>query len=395
MKGKSVVNIKIGKLFNQSLPSITLCPGILSIEKLSVLHHKYKEFYKQYQTMIKNKTKFMEASTFYYTWITNVLVDMKSGELSIDIYDLMKNYSYEYLNDEMEPQIDVRITKRTVDYSEYEPSISKMPLPPIESISVNWMLTKCFTFFSHLQRDWRLSTIEFDSIVITIKNFDAMHHDYNYPFPLIMHSPNDLPALENGKYKMFELNTFYHVQYSEYQIRRLGHGYDTDCKDYDHDTIRSDCLVSCYQKLHDQLCNGTGLAQSPTLIRESILVKKSNRKLDKCEAYKMSFKKMMSECSSQCQKECDFKYYSYTITRLENSEDTQTRIHILHNDMPDIFIQYIPEITFTSFACNFGGLLGMWLGVSFLSIVGHFKSLIFKFINKHTKKLSCNFLPSK
>ena len=36
--------------------------------------------------------------------------------------------------------------------------------------------------------------------------------------------------------------------------------------------------------------------------------------------------------------------------------------------MPDIIIKYLPQTTFLSLVCNFGGLLGMWLGLSVLNI---------------------------
>ena len=54
--------------------------------------------------------------------------------------------------------------------------------------------------------------------------------------------------------------------------------------------------------------------------------------------------------------------------------------------MPDFIIRYIPELTFISFVCNFGGLLGMWLGVSFLSIINYFKIVLVKFLKDHTNQ---------
>ena len=59
--------------------------------------------------------------------------------------------------------------------------------------------------------------------------------------------------------------------------------------------------------------------------------------------------------------------------------------------MPDILIRYIPEITFNSFACNFGGLLGMWLGVSILSIISHFKSVIINYKNYNSNHVNIQF----
>ena len=55
-----------------------------------------------------------------------------------------------------------------------------------------------------------------------------------------MHSPNDIPSLGSGKFKPIMSNTIYLLHYSQYHIRRLGYGYDTDCRDYDngHDESR-------------------------------------------------------------------------------------------------------------------------------------------------------------
>ena len=48
--------------------------------------------------------------------------------------------------------------------------------------------------------------------------------------------------------------------------------------------------------------------------------------------------------------------------------DKTSVITIQHNRLPDLFVSYIPETTFVSFVGNFGGLLGMWLGISVISI---------------------------
>ena len=52
--------------------------------------------------------------------------------------------------------------------------------------------------------------------------------------------------------------------------------------------------------------------------------------------------------------------------------------------MPDITIKHIPDISFISIICNFGGLLGMWLGLSFIKVLTTIKDVIIivlKFIN--------------
>ena len=43
-------------------------------------------------------------------------------------------------------------------------------------------------------------------------------------------------------------------------------------------------------------------------------------------------------------------------------------ILIQHSSVPDIIVRHKFEMSLMSFVCNFGGLLGMWLGFSVLSI---------------------------
>ena len=386
MKGKSVVNIEIGQSFNETLPAITVCPGAVDIDKLSRFHPKYDELYKQYQAKLSDKTNLLAANIFYLKFNSYVFADLRDINSSLDTFQVMKNYSYQNLDQTNQSKIGVYIALNSV-YIDDGLRIINVTSLPIESITLNYMLAKCFTFFSHLQDEWRLTKMESGTIGIVLRNDDPIYQNITFPFPIMIHSPDYLPNFEDGKYKLIDSNSFIIGHYSYYHIRRLGYGYDTDCRDYGPGMIRADCLLSCYQKHHDQLCNGTALVQSSLLIRESILKSKPNKKLDKCEAYKMSIKDILSKCSSECKNECDYKYYSFTQTKIMNNNDKITSIYIHHNDMPDIIVRYIPEINFTSFACNFGGLLGMWLGVSFLFICGQIKSLIVKLAKGHANQV--------
>ncbi len=44
-------------------------------------------------------------------------------------------------------------------------------------------------------------------------------------------------------------------------------------------------------------------------------------------------------------------------------------------------IQYLPQTTFISFVCNFGGLLGMWLRLSVVTILSETLNLLLKSAN--------------
>ena len=75
----------------------------------------------------------------------------------------------------------------------------------------------------------------------------------------------------------------------------------------------------------------------------------------------------MKTCENQCHQECYFTYYSYTVSKLGEINLYDPKLIFKHNEMPDLKIRQIPEIPLLTFICNFGGLLGMWLGVSFYS----------------------------
>ena len=66
-------------------------------------------------------------------------------------------------------------------------------------------------------------------------------------------------------------------------------------------------------------------------------------------------------------------------------------IQILHSDFPDVFVKHIPEMSLSSFLCNFGGLLGMWLG---LSLDGIFKQFFRQIIIINYRKY-INFIKLK
>ena len=106
-----------------------------------------------------------------------------------------------------------------------------------------------------------------------------------------------------------------------------------------------------------------------------------NDKLISCneEEYNYQIYSIKLDCEKMCKMDCNEKYYQIEIETFEiNNSDVKNLIKIRHNEFPDIYVEYIPEMNLIGFFCNFGGLLGMWLGWSFSGIF----SDIFNLINK-------------
>ena len=56
-------------------------------------------------------------------------------------------------------------------------------------------------------------------------------------------------------------------------------------------------------------------------------------------------------------------------------------LKIKHGVSPDMIIRHLPETTLISVICNFGGILGMWLGLSVLTITEEIFIMLNKLIN--------------
>ena len=146
--------------------------------------------------------------------------------------------------------------------------------------------------------------------------------------------------------------------------------------------MRSDCVNECYQDKMRQLCKvDRGLFMSNSLLRKDYLVD-GNEKLLSC--YDAEFNhnnfSIKKDCEKMCKPECDIKYYPFQIKK---ATDNGRRIFIRHGEFPDIFIEHIPKMSLMGFVCNFGGLLGMWLGLSLFSILNNSFNLVTNVINQN------------
>ena len=265
-------------------------------------------------------------------------------------------------------------------------------MDPIESlVNHDQGFQKCFTFFSFLQEEWRNIKMKFDRISIYIYLTYRTMPIYPTPeFKFAIHSPNTLPDLDTMA--TFRTSKGHEFLISQINTELLEEGFDTNCFEYDLDykhgnfNMYSDCVTSCVQKsFYDENCLVKGY------IYRFNSIDKQNISLRECWGQHLSrsdkdLETIEYNCMYECRKDCIFRYYTWTHKEYEHfrSDDIfAINVYIRHNYLPDVVIRYIEQTSFISFVCNFGGLLGMWLGLSIMVILGSINDLsLFVFQNK-------------
>ena len=314
MSGKTVINISVEEIRNTSLPGITICPNFLDLRKLSLLNTNVSILYKQYLKMIKNvnKSRITDMQKYLYNYYLTVLnYYFDSIQQNINIKDILYTFT-PFRNQMKEKMLEAtfyypyaygKIDDDLIETEVELDKIYKMISFPMESIMMDriFIFTKCYTLFSHLESSWIDIKMVFAYIIIQLKL-----DDHSFPiFPLfnmriVMHSADTLPLV---RFSFVNPEYFYVIKYSKWNIKRLGKGYDTDCRDYD-STIntRSDCIFDCYQ---DKLKN---VCQTEDIIKFYILKKKIyfdqiNLKLSKCVINEKLEYETLEYCYGQCNKE--------------------------------------------------------------------------------------------
>ena len=274
MSGKTVVNIRVETILNQTLPAITVCystyytPDTLKLN--DSIAHEFKKIYEEENEMIRlsqNKTVnsrivqlgSMKVQLKRERLLRNMKMVDFFEKLTIPI-SLKGTYSTHYSNHYMysvsadvigfnynRNEENMKLVKKEEKYLVRNPIESIMATKSNDTIN---NLRKCFTFFSHLQKEWRNFKIKLNSInfqIIKGKDYKAKN------FHLAIHSGNVLPNFYD--FIEFKHYKIYTIRYSEVQTQLLGSGFDTNCFEYDLNykfanyNMRSDCITSCMKSL--------------------------------------------------------------------------------------------------------------------------------------------------
>ena len=398
MSGKTVISVEIGRQYNQTLPAITIChPQLFSMERMA---HFYPDNFTMinelYQVeLVENGSK--DAHNLYMAYIENFTQQLFTESQDIDVLFDKISLKIKSLDGTQWNKLDVigEISNVPGDMRariSFDSHYYAYTGDPLESIAVLYeenpitRLSKCFTFFSSIQEQWREYHAQFNEIDIYF-DWDIVTRSFplydNKWFFVSIHSSNYLPELnDNLNYKRVNPHTYTALKYSELGIQRLGEGYDTDCHSYESDTdfsyyrLRSDCIEDCYQ--NKQNCKVTdGFVLSNSLLRKNYTRNKIPRlHLCNSEMFIRDSLNFRRNCEKNCKVECKFKYYFVEIESLKHPDSAY--LQILHSVYPDIFIEHVPSMTLMDFICNFAGLLGMWLGLSVFSLFNDMLTMIIR-----------------
>ena len=396
--GKTVTNISVGILHNQTLPAITVCPVGLDFRLMSKINPKLGQLYGEYLELIRNSNKITNKSleneiNKKYFRANDMFFDLIGDK---PIGDSFANYTTQF-TDKLIKVIFYRVVSSEeiasdlVRFNESSNDVFEMISEPMETIVIRKLrndphssVKKCFTLFSQCLSGWSDITMDFRHILIKL-SFDIQsypHFSSNY-YPIAMHSSNTIPPLTSD-FKYLKFGSIYNLDYNRWKIKRLGNGYDTNCRHYEPKILtRRECTFNCYQDTMRKNHRTNGFIAVNLLMRKDYFKRNNNLHLSNASDNREN--EILQLCKKRCPKECQLTYYSFTLNKyIDNDKPSMdVTIFVSHNEMPDLFIRHIPEMPLMPFICNFGGLLGMWLGASFLTIL----SYMWQLIHKHSIKI--------
>ena len=411
MSGKTIISIEIGNNQEQTPPAVTICfPQLFSMENAAKFHPDFKVINDKYLEVLK--TDFRKVRELHFNSFREYTYK-KLKNKGLDMIELFDKMSVKYKALDGNLTILFKFSERTDDkplQGNFNIEFGKTYRyytyigDPLETIVIRQMdkgfqtqeCVKCLTFFSHAQEEWRNFQAQIQSINIKYMNPEKSF-PFNVYYQISVHSPNHLPSYDlNVDFELIDFTQTTNIKYSENKIQRLGKGYDTDCHSYGSDTnfsyyrMRSDCISDCYQDEMRKICNvNSGLFMSYTLLRKEYIHDENDRLITCYDpAYNPMSLTIKQDCEKMCKPECVIKYYTLQISKHELKRG---ELFIRHGEFPDIFVRHIPEITLISFICNFGGLLGMWLGLSLFSIFNDSFNMVTKVIYHNNISFNVNF----
>ena len=398
LSGKTLVDNRVEHLKHSELPAITIClPTFVSMDKFAEfllknsknqtilgLYERYKEFNER-SKMTWNKEIEEEQMKLYKNFSLDIFL-----EQNVSLIEIFNTIS-------MEPLNIIRFNTLALDENDV---LANLTMPKsFESLVPFSDPRKCFTFFSGLDPAYRGRKFKLIKLEMQFE-----HNRHIFPtvlynssdFHITLHSPNALPDYRREEsFLNLKIGGFYSVSYSGNHIHLLPAPYETSCRNYPlngpEDDMKSDCIQKCIDEkmldfFPDKQCVFT--YYNFKLIRKENLKRLANIPL--CDYWKFdqdTLAKMNNaqihldtDCKNKCLDNCEETFYEFKVGEIKGwtiiKNANEFALTVQHNRFPDQIITHKPIMRWIEVASNFGGLLGMWLGLSIAFVLDYLINLI-------------------
>ena len=392
LSGKTIVENRVQRLKYSQMPAITVClPTFMDMEKFSlgylnssqdpfhkILFKEFVEFNKSVEKNGRSEAQNMQGQlydkiVFEVFMKSNISMNEMFGKFTADI-----NISHKWQYNEA--------------FNE-KGDVVPLSLPiQIHSIAPFLDPRKCITIFSVFDKFYKNTKLKIILLVLLFehKNMSFPYNKYyDGDFYIALHSSNILPNYERDNiFQKMNMGKINFITYSESQTKLLQSPYQTNCREYktDGNGLRSDCLHNCVNsRLEEKFnLNCTWTFANFKLVRENSPIDKPFCNYTKELLLREVFteqNKLQNICEEFCPKNCFESFYSYEIETRKGDFFNETRnrfsISIEHNRFPDQVIEHKPILDWITLISNSGGLMGMWLGMSFSLIINKLLDRLF------------------
>lgn len=164
--------------------------------------------------------------------------------------------------------------------------------------------------------------------------------------------------------------------------------------------MRSDCITECISNGIRDKCglNCINWLNNSRLIRESDSRNYYAQKIcdisgfgsEERSCVRSQTMSLEFKCADRCRADCQEVFYDFEVIKHFQIHRRTLPYDVLslrfvHRDGPDMIISHRPTMKWIELVCSFGGLSGMWLGVSFVLIIDHLVVFIARLYDKNEK----------
>ena len=240
---------------------------------------------------------------------------------------------------------------------------------PIESIDL-FNRFKCLTFFDEKQIPVSKNKVNLRDI-----EFHVYFSKSWFPFDstigisIAIHSPNVIPGRDSFV-NLLGKGSLYNIFYSKLEDIRLNN-YDNciDRGDIENDNdTRTYCLDKCFMDSLSSECFALFARNRQHSLRRYQLPSSLNN------CYNLTnYEDDVLQCYIKCKEDCYQAHYFVKVEIKQKPDGISTvndafRIVLQSNSRPNKLIEHFAELTFLALICDFGGLIGMYLGISLQSV---------------------------